>query len=106
MAYWRRNGEPVSLVIFDIDRFKRVNDDYGHEVGDMVLTEVGARLNSTARTEEPVYRLGGEEFAWLLKGVTATEARHAAERARAAVAETPFVEVGTVTVSASRSRVG
>jgi diguanylate cyclase (GGDEF)-like protein len=95
-----RHGEPLAMVIIDVDRFKAVNDTHGHQVGDMVLIELAHRLANIAREEEPIARLGGEEFVWLLPGVGANEAMAAAERARIAVASVPFATVGPVTVSA------
>ncbi len=59
------------MVIIDIDHFKSVNDTHGHQVGDMVLIEVAHRLARVSREEEPIARLGGEEFVWLLPGADA-----------------------------------
>ncbi|ALB53582.1 COG2199: FOG: GGDEF domain [Cronobacter universalis NCTC 9529] len=68
------------LLIIDIDRFKKVNDTYGHNAGDDVLREVAQRLKSEARDGERVYRFGGEEFIALLAGHTQEEAREAGLR--------------------------
>lgn len=100
VAHAQRHGTPLAMVILDIDHFKSVNDTHGHQVGDMVLIEVAHRLARVSREEEPIARLGGEEFVWLLPGADAAEAVHAAERARDAVGGEPFPEVGTVTISA------
>jgi diguanylate cyclase (GGDEF)-like protein len=79
--------QPVSLVLADIDHFKRVNDEHGHVVGDAVLREVAAAMRRTLRTFELLYRFGGEEFLLLLPGAEATDAVVIAESLRAAIEE-------------------
>jgi diguanylate cyclase len=93
-------GGTVAVVLFDLDRFKQINDVHGHPVGDAVLVEVAARLSRVARESEVLARVGGEEFAWLLTGCDAAGAEVAADRARAEIAAAPFAEVGTLTLSA------
>lgn len=83
----RRTAEPVTVVLIDIDHFKRVNDDHGHEVGDEVLRHVGRRLAETARSMDVCARIGGEEFVVLLPGCAAAEGLQAAERFRTAIAD-------------------
>jgi diguanylate cyclase (GGDEF)-like protein len=95
----RRHGDPLSLVIIDLDHFKRVNDVHGHLAGDGVLVETAGRLAALARAEDTVARIGGEEFAWLLPECDAREAWVAGERARRAIADTPFPGVGRLTMS-------
>jgi len=73
---------PVSLVMFDIDRFKRVNDTYGHLAGDSVLVSVARQLSANARESDMPCRYGGDEFLVLLVGMKAESARVAAERLR------------------------
>jgi diguanylate cyclase (GGDEF)-like protein len=73
-------GQPVALLVADLDRFKAINDEHGHATGDAVLREVGERLRSGLRAFESVYRFGGEEFVVLLPGLGALEAAHVAER--------------------------
>lgn len=79
----RRHGHTLSLAIMDLDDFKTVNDTLGHQAGDAVLVEVGARLAATCRAGELVARIGGEEFAWILPQIDTAGAIRAVERARA-----------------------
>lgn len=100
----RRFGRPLSMLFFDGDRFKQVNDIYGHAVGDVVLRELGERARSVLRAGDTVGRFGGEEFLVLLPETDEEEARLVAERFRSAVAASPLasheVEGGiAVTVS-------
>lgn len=81
-----REGAPLSLLIVDLDRFKTVNDRFGHPVGDTVLMATACAIASVCRREETVARIGGEEFALLLPGTDAPEAMAVAERVRRAVA--------------------
>ncbi|MDX3111536.1 GGDEF domain-containing protein [Nonomuraea angiospora] len=78
----RRTGETLALLIIDIDHFKRVNDAYGHLVGDQVLVGVASTLRSQLRDYDVVGRFGGEEFVVLLPGADIHEARQVAERLR------------------------
>jgi len=78
-------GASVALVIYDLDHFKAINDKHGHDVGDVVLRDSAAQLRRHLRPFDLAYRLGGEEFAVVLPGVTAQEARLIAERQRRAV---------------------
>jgi diguanylate cyclase (GGDEF)-like protein/putative nucleotidyltransferase with HDIG domain len=94
-----RAGAPLSLVLIDLDHFKRVNDAHGHPAGDAVVREVARRLRACAREGEMVARIGGEEFAWLLPG-DEMDAWQAAERARLAVASSPVPPGIGLTISA------
>jgi diguanylate cyclase (GGDEF)-like protein/PAS domain S-box-containing protein len=96
----RRYGRDLSVVLFDVDHFKRVNDTYGHQVGDDVLTEVARRLGEEAREGELLARIGGEEFAWLIPEAGPRRAYLAADRVRRAIESRPFSVVGGLTVSA------
>jgi diguanylate cyclase (GGDEF)-like protein len=87
-------------MMIDIDHFKLVNDTHGHEVGNQVLVEIARRLAGLARGEDTVARIGGEEFAWILPESDGRGAYWVAERARAAICETPFRGVGHLTISA------
>ena len=84
----RRAGRPASVLLVDIDHFKRVNDTHGHLVGDDVLRSIADVLRRQLRDEQDLLcRFGGEEFAVLLPGLDTTEAPKAADRLRRAVAE-------------------
>ena len=85
-----RGGQPLSLVILDIDHFKRVNDNHGHEMGDFVLKETGATLLRLVRLSDIATRMGGEEFVVLLPATSVDEALVCAERMRAALAQHDF----------------
>ena len=85
----RLTGEPVGVILGDIDRFKRVNDDFGHARGDAVLIDVAYALRKQLRAFDLAYRVGGEEFLVLLPGATLAETEALAERLRSAVAEMP-----------------
>ena len=88
LAAARRAGRPVSVLLVDIDHFKRVNDTHGHLVGDDVLRSVAIVLRNQLRDEQDLLcRFGGEEFAVLLPGLDSAEASKAADRLRRAVAE-------------------
>lgn len=86
----RRFGSPLVVSMADIDHFKRVNDTYGHSVGDEVLQELARRLRGTLREADLICRYGGEEFCLLLPESDLHNGYDAAERVRLAVAETPF----------------
>lgn len=102
VAVARETGAPLSLVLLDVDDFKRVNDVHGHLVGDEVLREVAARLREAARAGEPA-RYGGEELAVALPGAGANDAARVAERVRAAIeaASVALPSGGTLGVTAS-----
>jgi two-component system, cell cycle response regulator len=99
----QRFGGEVSLLLLDIDHFKRVNDTYGHVVGDIVLKELTGRIGSCLqRATDWRARLGGEEFAVVLEGTTLTDARACAEKVRSVIANTAIeTAVGTIRVTVS-----
>ena len=94
-----RVGYDVTLVMFDVDRFKRVNDTLGHDVGDRVLQELVRRVQSRIRETDMLARWGGEEFMLMLPGTDYHGGMQLAETIRREIAETPFPEAGTVTAS-------
>jgi two-component system, cell cycle response regulator len=83
----RRHGRPLSIVMIDLDHFKRINDAYGHDVGDTMLVEVTGTLRERLRAEDELGRLGGEEFLALLPDSDARAAATVAEGLRAGAAE-------------------
>ena len=84
----RLTRQPVCLLLCDVDNFKSINDEHGHDTGDAVLRDIAYALRKNLRSFELVYRLGGEEFLVVLPGVDAAVGSEAAERLRSAVEET------------------
>jgi diguanylate cyclase (GGDEF)-like protein len=80
------NSQPVSVVALDVDRFKAINDEHGHEAGDVALREIADALRGELRTFELLYRVGGDEFILLLPGASLDDATQLAEKLREAVA--------------------
>ena len=95
----RRYGDQASLVMFDIDHFKPINDTYGHQPGDRVLETLAQRVRERLRASDILCRWGGEEFMVLLPETGLTGALRVAESLRGAVAGREFPDVGQVTVS-------
>jgi len=106
LAAYSQSGQLFSLLIFDIDHFKRINDTYGHPVGDLVLTNLAQLLQSLARETDIIARYGGEEFVAILPATDHLQAIRMAECFRTAAAEADWAEykitisIGTATVSA------
>jgi len=99
MAAAERYGHPCSVLLFDIDRFKLVNDTYGHDVGDQVLTRLAEEVQSKLRESDYFGRWGGEEFIVLASHNALDEAMALAERLRQHIASVEFETVGEITVS-------
>ncbi|BAR99839.1 sensor domain-containing diguanylate cyclase [Blastochloris viridis] len=90
---------PLSLVMFDIDRFKAINDTYGHQIGDKILIQMSRFILSNIRSVDLLARWGGEEFIILMPGSDGHMAYQAAEKLRDAIDREAFDEAGTVTCS-------
>ena len=88
------SAKPVSVLMFDIDHFKRVNDSFGHAAGDAVLKVLAARVLDSLRDSDMVARFGGEEFVAILPDTPAEVARSVAERLCVRIAEQPFAIPG------------
>ena len=97
-----QRGTPLTLALLDLDNFKRVNDSYGHQIGDEVLRKVGSRLLSAVRGCDAICRLGGDEFLILMTDTDAATAARIAERVRRMVTDTPIpTRDGSVPMSVS-----
>jgi len=98
----RGSAKPLSLLLVDVDHFKNVNDEYGHENGDRVLVQIARCMGEALRSNDLIGRWGGEEFVALLPDADAKIALLAAERLRAAVDQLqPLLDGGTVPVTCS-----
>ncbi len=109
LAYATRHRTPLSVILLDVDHFKRINDELGHAGGDEVLVTLAERLEGSVRREDVVARHGGEEFAILLRGLDIDGARIVAERMRVAVDSREFAVGGrarTVAISAGCASLG
>ncbi len=95
----RRYGNPLSLIIFDIDHFKSINDTYGHLIGDSVLTEIANLVKNNIRSTDIFARWGGEEFVILAPNINKEQAKILAEKIRKLIAHHRFKYVDHVTVS-------
>ena len=87
VSEWQRRQSAFTLVMIDVDHFKKFNDTHGHQAGDNVLRGVAAKLKTTMREMDMVARFGGEEFALVLPATNLVEGLRGAERARAAIGD-------------------
>ena len=94
LARSRRMSEPVSLIMMDIDKFKKTNLQYGHMVGDAILHQFSEQVMAGRRAQDVFCRFGGEEFVLLLPGTPEEGAELVANRVRAAITDLPFVYTG------------
>jgi diguanylate cyclase (GGDEF)-like protein len=86
---WQRYGGDMSVLLFDLDHFKKINDQFGHGVGDTVLRLMAQRVAAVVRAQDTFGRFGGEEFALLLPCTPLADAMIVAEKIRSAIADTP-----------------
>jgi diguanylate cyclase (GGDEF)-like protein len=101
----RLTGQPVCLVLCDVDGFKAVNDEYGHDRGDAVLRDIAYELRKRLRSFELVYRLGGEEFLTVLPGIGLQAGHEVAERLREAVEQARPTDIPiTISLGVSAAR--
>jgi diguanylate cyclase (GGDEF)-like protein len=99
LADQNRESSKVSLLLLDLDHFKKINDNYGHANGDIVLIELVELIQKSSRALDALYRYGGEEFIILPLKVDLVEATKVAEKLRALIAKTTFSDDISVTVS-------
>ncbi|MBY0511781.1 MAG: GGDEF domain-containing protein [Rhodospirillaceae bacterium] len=99
MARHQRTGAPVSVLMIDIDHFKRINDDLGHEAGDSVLKGLVTLIKTRTRRLDRLFRMGGEEFLLLLPDTPGASAMKQAESLRLRIAEAQLLKQRPVTVS-------
>lgn len=90
LAQAQRSGQPLGLLLLDVDWFKRINDEHGHLSGDRVLRELAARLRAQLRTQDIIGRWGGEEFMALLPGTSQAQAQQLAQRLRQSIEREHF----------------
>jgi diguanylate cyclase (GGDEF)-like protein len=101
MARAKRQTEPLSMILFDLDHFKKINDTFGHDVGDKVLVAAGEVVRSCMRPYDLGARIGGEEFCLILPRTTLSEASSAAERLRGIIERTVVEPLPKGAVTAS-----
>ncbi len=89
-ARWKRFKNSLVLIVCDIDRFKRINDDYGHAAGDKALKTLAKVLSQNIRETDYLARYGGEEFALIMPGATQGDAKMVAEKLRQSIESSGF----------------
>ncbi len=106
----RRNRNLLYVVMIDVDHFKRINDRYGHPVGDRVLRHLADTMKRNLRGNEPLYRFGGEEFLWLMQCKSVEEAEQSAQRLLTTIRTTPVRlredQALTLTITLGLAQVG
>ena len=102
LADAKRREEPLALLLLDLDHFKPINDQYGHDAGDLMLHSIGQRLHDNVRANDMVARLGGDEFAVLITGADAEQhARDVAMRLLETLAKPVLYGASQLTVTIS-----
>ena len=96
---YQRYGQPFGIIMIDIDHFKRINDSYGHDAGDLILTQTAKQLKAAVRNSDFVGRWGGEEFIICCTTIDIEDIESIAENIRAFIEETDFDIINTLTVS-------
>lgn len=99
MSIMKRQKCPLSLMIIDLDHFKRINDTYGHNIGDHVLKAFSREISASVREADLFARWGGEEFVLLLRDASCAQAHGVGEKLRTAIERKRFEEVGHITCS-------
>jgi diguanylate cyclase (GGDEF)-like protein len=94
LAYAKRHQTEVSLLLLDVDHFKKINDRFGHQAGDTVLRQLAATIKATLRAEDVFARYGGEEFAIIARRIGGEDALSFAERVRKVIGSAEFVHEG------------
>lgn len=111
VSCFERDGQPFSMLMLDIDRFKEINDTHGHQAGDAVLRQMSSIIGQGLRPHDKAARYGGEEFAVILPATNLQQATVVAERLRAAVENHPFAVQGSqrepaATISVGMAQIG
>ena len=96
LVYARRNNTFVHVMMIDVDNFKRVNDTWGHQCGDLILKEVARLLNDEKRDSDLLSRYGGEEFLLLMNGISPDDAKKRAEKLRTTIEQHIFSWMDTI----------
>ncbi len=95
----KRYKTPLSIIMFDIDFFKKINDTYGHGIGDEVLKKLAETIEKNLRKTDKLFRIGGEEFIIILPNTNIENAKIVAEKLRKAICKTDFGKPGRITIS-------
>jgi diguanylate cyclase (GGDEF)-like protein len=95
----KRYGEPLSLVVIDLDHLKKINDTFGHQTGDEAIKQIGATLKQSCRSVDSPARYGGEEFCLLLPNTGVDMAKELAERVRRLINEVDIQGPGKISAS-------
>lgn len=96
LVFARRNNSFIHIIMIDVDDFKRVNDSWGHQCGDLILKEVARQLNEEKRDSDLLCRYGGEEFLLLMSGISPEDAKKRAEKLRSTIERHIFSWMDTI----------